>query len=152
MVVRKPEHRQSQHKVIFLHKNAPSYNAQAVRYILETLSWEVLPQAIYSPDLAPSDYHLLTSMDHALAEQSFGTYEDLKNSLVNGSQQNTKIFSGVIFTNCPKKKKNCVTNDGTYIKESIFYHSSEFNMFFLRKNLRFILVHLVIQYFCLLQL
>jgi len=45
---------------------------------LEALSWEVLPYAAYSPDLAPSDYHLFASMGHTLAEQRFGSYEDVK--------------------------------------------------------------------------
>jgi len=41
-------------------------------------SWEVLSHATYSPDLAPSDYHLFASMGHALAEQRFGSYKDVK--------------------------------------------------------------------------
>ena len=45
---------------------------------METLSWEVLPLAAYSPDLAPSDYRLFASMSHVLAEQRFGSYEDVK--------------------------------------------------------------------------
>jgi len=34
--------------------------------------------AAYSPDLAPSDYHLFASISHALDEQRFGSYEDVK--------------------------------------------------------------------------
>ena len=53
--------------------------------MLETLSLEVLPHADYSPDLAPSDYHLFASMGHALVQQGFSPYEDIKNGL-NGSR------------------------------------------------------------------
>ena len=35
-------------------------------------------QLAYSLDLNPSDYHLFASMDHALAEKRFGSYEDMK--------------------------------------------------------------------------
>jgi len=31
-----------------------------------------------SPDLAPSDYHLFSSMGHALAERHFDSYEDVR--------------------------------------------------------------------------
>ena len=46
--------------------------------MLEAFSREVLLHATYSPDLAPSDYHLFASMDHTLAEQHFDSYEDVK--------------------------------------------------------------------------
>jgi len=64
--------------VIFLHDNVPSHTAKPVRDTLDALSWEVLPHAAYSPDLAPSDYHLFASMGHVLAEQRFDSYEDVK--------------------------------------------------------------------------
>jgi len=63
---KRPEYQKRQQKVIFLHDDAPSHTAKPIR--LEALSWEVLPHAAYSPDLASSDYHLFASMGHALAE------------------------------------------------------------------------------------
>jgi len=78
LLKKRPEYQKRQHKVIFLHDNAPSHTAKPVRDTLEALSWEVLPHAAYSPDLAPSDYHLFASMGHALAEQRFGSYKDMK--------------------------------------------------------------------------
>jgi hypothetical protein len=45
---------------------------------LETLSWEILPHAAYLPDWFPTDYHLFASMGHALAEQCFSSYENIK--------------------------------------------------------------------------
>ena len=43
---------------------------------MEVLSWEVLILAVYSPNLAP--WYLFASMGHALTEQRFGSYEDVK--------------------------------------------------------------------------
>jgi len=104
LLEKRPEYQKRQHKVIFLHDNAPSHTAKPVRDTLEALSWEVLPHAAYSPDLAPSDYHLFASMGHALAEQRFGSYEDVKKWL--DEWQRGKIFTGVVSTNCPKDGKN----------------------------------------------
>jgi len=77
LLKKRPEYQKRQHKVVFLHDNA-SHTAKPVRDTLEALSWEVLPHAAYSPDLTPFDYHLFVSMSHALAEQRFGSYEDVK--------------------------------------------------------------------------
>jgi len=72
-------HYQKRHdKLIFLHDNAPSHTSIIVQNYLETLNWEVLPHPAYSPDLAPSDYHLFSSMGHALAERHFDSYEDIR--------------------------------------------------------------------------
>ena len=53
-----------------------------LRNTLEALNWEVLPRAAYSQDSTPSDYHLFATMSRALAEQRFGSYEDVKKWLV----------------------------------------------------------------------
>ena len=56
----------------------PSHMAKPVRDTSEILTWEVLPHAAFSPDSAPSDFHVFASMTHALADQHFGSYEDVK--------------------------------------------------------------------------
>ncbi|GBP51768.1 Mariner Mos1 transposase [Eumeta japonica] len=63
-------------KVILLHDNARSHVAKPVKTYLEMLEWDVLPHPPYSPDIAPSDYHLFRSMAHALIDQKFTLYED----------------------------------------------------------------------------
>ncbi|GFY11791.1 mariner Mos1 transposase [Trichonephila clavipes] len=65
-------------KVILQHDNARPHVAKVVNTYLETLRWEVPPHPLYSPDLAPSDYHLFRSMAHGLADQHFRSYEDVK--------------------------------------------------------------------------
>ena len=65
-------------KVILLHDNALSHTAKLVKETIEAFSWEILPHAAYSSDLAPSDYHLFASMGHALVQQRFTPYEDVR--------------------------------------------------------------------------
>ena len=80
---KRPDYRRRQHKVIFVHDNAPSHTAKRVNETIETFSWEILAHVAYSPDLAPSDYHLFASLGHALAEQRFTSYENVREWLDN---------------------------------------------------------------------
>ena len=64
--------------MILLHDKARSHVAKPVKTYLETLQWEVLPHPPYSPDIAPSDFHLFRSMTHGLADQRFHSYEEAK--------------------------------------------------------------------------
>ncbi|KAG5324977.1 MOS1T transposase, partial [Pseudoatta argentina] len=63
-------------KVIMLHDNARPHVAKPVKTYLETLKWKVLPHPPYSPDIAPSDFHLFRSMAHGLADRRFHSYEE----------------------------------------------------------------------------
>ena len=65
--------------MIFHHDNARSHVEKVFKEILEALQWDVLTHRLYSPDIAPSDYHLFRSMTHGLAEQHFTSYEEAKN-------------------------------------------------------------------------
>jgi len=66
LLEKRPEYQRRQHKVIFLH-DASAHTAKPVKKLLSAMSWEVLSHAAYSPDLAPSDFHLFRSMAHELA-------------------------------------------------------------------------------------
>ena len=48
--------------VIFHQDNARPHTPLATRKKLLELGWEVIPHPPYSPDLAPSDYHLFCSL------------------------------------------------------------------------------------------
>ena len=74
---KRPHYRKRHGKLISLHDNAPLHTTMVQNYF-ETLNCKVLSHPAYSPDMAPSDYHLFSSMGHALAERHFDSYEDIR--------------------------------------------------------------------------
>ncbi|GFX83529.1 histone-lysine N-methyltransferase SETMAR [Trichonephila clavipes] len=51
------------------------------RQNLWELGWEVLMHPPYSPDLAPSDYHLFLTFQNFLSDKKLGSREDCENQL-----------------------------------------------------------------------
>ena len=57
-------------EVILLHDNPRFHVALRTKETFLELSWEVLPHPAYSPDIAPSDFHLFRSMEYFLRNKS----------------------------------------------------------------------------------
>ena len=73
--------RGKQRKVFFLHDNARPHIAKLTQMKLRSLDWTVLPHPPYSPDLAPSDYHLFRSLAHYLEGRHFIDDDELKTGI-----------------------------------------------------------------------
>jgi hypothetical protein len=71
LIVEQPEWARRNEKVILQRDNAPSHTARSVKDTLKAINWEILLHLPYSPDLAPSYFHLFTSMGQSVAEQHF---------------------------------------------------------------------------------
>ena len=59
--------------VKLLHDNARPHVAAVVRQKIAEFGWEVLQHPLYSPHLAPSDFHLFGPMKKFLAGKRFAT-------------------------------------------------------------------------------
>ena len=58
-------------KIYFQHDNAKSNVTNIVKEKIAKFGWELLSNPPYSPDLAPSDYHLLRSLSNDLKDRQF---------------------------------------------------------------------------------
>ena len=113
---KRPDYEERHEKLIFLHDNAPSHTSKMVQNYLKTLNWEVLPHPAYSPDLAPSDYHLFSSMGHALAEQHFDSYEDVGKWLDEWFASKDKDFFWRGIHKLPERWGKCIASKGKYFE------------------------------------
>jgi len=60
-------------RVLFLHENAPAHRALATQKTLVYLGFQCLDHPPYSPDLAPSDYHLFLGLKKQLKVRHFSS-------------------------------------------------------------------------------
>lgn len=111
---KRPQYEQRHDKVILLHDNARPHVAAPVKTYLETLKWEVLPHPPYSPDIAPSDYHLFRSMTHGLSEQQFTSYENTKNWIDSWIAAKEVSFFRRGIQMLPERWQKVVSSDGQY--------------------------------------
>ncbi|KAG5320379.1 MOS1T transposase, partial [Pseudoatta argentina] len=101
-------------KVILLHDNAWPHVAKPVKTYLETLKWEVLPHPPYSPDIAPSDFHLFRSMAHGLADRRFHSYEEAQKWIDSWiASKDMSLFRRGIHV-LPERWSKVVESDGKY--------------------------------------
>ena len=111
---KRPQYNKRHDKVILQYDNARPHIASAVKTYLETLKWEVLPHPPYSPDIAPSDYHLFRSMTHGLAEQHFTSYEDTKKWVDSWIASKDVSFFRRGIQMLPERWEKVVASDGQY--------------------------------------
>lgn len=116
LITKRPEWAKRHGKVILLHDNASSHTAKGVKNMLKDLVWEVLTHPPYSPDLAPSDFHLFRSMAHRLAEQHFKTYEDVQKWVSEWFASKPEKFFWDGIHNLPERWKKCVVNNGHFFE------------------------------------
>lgn len=114
--VKRPDYKGRHDKVILLHDNARPHTGKVVKDTLENLNWEILPHPPYSPDIAPSDFHLFRSMTHALSDQCFHSYEDTKKWVDSWIASKDASFFRRGIHLLPERWEKVVSSDGQYFE------------------------------------
>ena len=104
-----------QRKVHFLHDNARPHVALVTRQKLMQFGWDVLPHPPYSPDLAPTDYHLFLSLSNKLRDQCFENEDDLKAFLTSFFDSHPPDFYKRGIHSLATRWQTVIDNNGAYI-------------------------------------
>lgn len=103
--------------IVFLHDNARPHTATATREIIEKFKWEIFDHPPYSPDLAPSDFHLFMHLKNFLASQKFTNDDDLKTAVEGWlNKQAATFFEEGIKKLVPRYEK-CKNSGGDYVEK-----------------------------------
>lgn len=109
------EKRRRRAEVHLLHDNARPHVASATRQQLEKLGWATVPHPAYSPDLAPSDYHLFHSLKNHLRGQHYSNLDQVKAALAEFFDCQPVDFWQRGIESLPKRWRQVIDAHGDYI-------------------------------------
>ncbi|CAK1553161.1 unnamed protein product [Leptosia nina] len=101
--------------VILQHDNARPHCARRTLEKINELGWEVLPHPPYSPDVAPSDFHLFRALQHFLSGKTFANLDDIQNAISRYFAEKPINFYRSGIENLLTRWQKVIDNDGEYI-------------------------------------
>ena len=102
---------------LYFHHDNASHVATPVKETIKQSSWNLLPHPPYSPDLAPSDYHLFRSLNNDLRGKKFNTGHDLKNYIQNFFDSKPSHFYASGIHDIPSRWRQVIDTDGAYVRK-----------------------------------
>ena len=116
IAVKRPGYATRHEAIISHHDNARPHVAIPVRNFLLNSGWEVLRHLPYSPDLAPSDYHLFWSMQNTLTGIRFPSEQGIKHWLDSFLAAKPAQFFWDGIHKLPERWEKVIASDGQYFE------------------------------------
>src|SRR5271170_7319537 len=89
--------------------------ANVTKKKLNDLHWEVLPHPAYSPDMAPSDFHLFRSLKSWLKSKRFNNLDEVRAGIQEYFDSKPVEFYTRGFTKLPDIWEEIIAFDGDYV-------------------------------------
>jgi len=103
--------------VLLQHDNARPHTARSTLATIQDLSFECLPHPPYSPDIAPSDFHVFGPLTEAMGGKSFGSDEEVQQAVHEWLRSQPKEFFSRGIHALPKRWNICMERSGYYMKK-----------------------------------
>ena len=84
---------------------------------IQKLKWNILPRLPYSPDLAPSDYHLFGPLKEHLGGKRFRNNEEVIQDVLECLHWQPKDFFLSSIRQLPDRWRKCVSQNGDYVEK-----------------------------------
>lgn len=101
--------------VVFHH--AKPHTSLTIRNKLLSLGWDVLPHPAYSPDLAPSDYHLFRPLQNSMNGKTFDNVKIVKKHLDWFFADRTPMFYERGIMKLVERWQEVINKNGQYIND-----------------------------------
>jgi len=115
--VQRKKPQMSDMRVLLLHDNARPHTAHATVNLLERWGWEILEHPPYSPDLAPSDFHLFPNMKKHLRAKRFKSLADVKHEMQTWLRGQDPMFYRQGFEKWISRLDKCLNREGDCVEK-----------------------------------
>ena len=103
--------------VLLLHDNARPHTAATTVETIQRLGFEQLLHPPYSPDLAPSDYHIFGPMKDALRGRKFSSDAEVQEAVQTWLRQQPKTFFSEGIQRLTHRYHKCISLQGDYVEK-----------------------------------
>ncbi|GFS57044.1 mariner Mos1 transposase [Trichonephila clavipes] len=103
--------------ILLFHLNARTRTSRTTQESIESLDWEVLDHAPYSPDLAPSDLHLFRNLKYSCGGKRFSENEEVKAAVNSSLSNQVADFFKNGLQNLILKYDKCINQLGSYVEK-----------------------------------
>ena len=105
------------HGVLLHHDNAPAHTSAVAMATIRESKFELLSHPPYSPDLAPSDYHVFRSLKDSLRGQRFGCDEEVVHVINDWFKVHDEKFFVAGVNSLVHRWEKCVALEGDHIEK-----------------------------------
>ena len=103
--------------VVMNHDNARPHTAAATQNLITTFGWEQFDRPPYSPDLAPSDFHLFLHLKSFLAGRRLHNDNEVKEVVTTCSASQAASFYDEGIQKLVQRYDKCLNNGGHYVEK-----------------------------------
>lgn len=103
--------------IVFHQDNAPAHTSSVAMTAIRECGFELLQHPPYSPDLAPSDFHLFRYLKDSLRGQKFDTDESVIHAINDWFQELDKTFFLEGVKALEHRWEKCVELQGDYVEK-----------------------------------